>query len=824
MTFDPNDPRLTAYALGELDHAARAAVEAQLAECAESRKFVQEMRDMARLLTDEFQKESAPGLTADQRRVIEAEMPVVKTAGVFRLGRSARWVVPSLVGLAAAVLAMPMLLARRDPVNELDLATAPVAKAAPDTALPVNPGLEAVLAAPAESRPVLAERAAKPKRDGEPKPYQQDGGMLGGGQATAGQVARFGVQQAPPSTGPDQPGANASSLSLSKTRSNFAPLSGNLRSEAAPPHRGVVASSPVPALMLKVPASNSANTPRSRSQGIASAPLRSKSTTDQMGRSPALHEQESREPIQRSAGGNDQLADVVGLGQQVTNPSSKPDAMELGVRLEAKPLMGGELVVTDPAAAAAPDPNELFDRVTDNAFVPVSVQPLSTFSVDVDTASYANIRRFLNQNVRPPADAVRIEEMLNYFPYHDPAPTGEHPVAASVEIGGCPWNSEHRLARVSLTSKAIPRDGRPLSNLVFLIDVSGSMDQPNKLPLVKASLQRLVEELGENDRIAIVVYAGASGLVLPSTSCLKKAEILRTLENLQAGGSTNGGAGIQLAYDEAVRHFIKGGSNRVILATDGDFNVGITNRDDLVRLIEEKRKSGVFLSVLGFGMGNLKDAQLEQLADKGNGQYAYIDSLQEAEKVMIQEMGSMLVTVAKDVKLQLEFNPARIGAYRLIGYENRMLAAQDFADDAKDAGEMGAGHHVTALYELVPPGRPEALGKGVELKYQKTQAGKPSPESLTVHVRYKKPDEDTSRPFEVGVVDAGQDFSHATPDFKFASAVAGFGMLLRNSPYKGTLTYGGVLEIAASSVSDDPSGYRGEFVELVKKAQELAGR
>ncbi len=478
--------------------------------------------------------------------------------------------------------------------------------------------------------------------------------------------------------------------------------------------------------------------------------------------------------------------------------------------------------VAAPAPAAEAPPAAAFDRHIDNPFVPVSVEPLSTFSIDVDTASYANVRRFLNQNMMCPPDAVRIEELLNYFPYSDPQPTGDNPLACSAEIGGCAWNPEHRVMRVALNSKPIDREGRPLSNLVFLIDVSGSMDQPNKLPLVKQSLQRLVEELGENDRIAIVVYAGASGLVLPSINCMRKAEILSAIDQLQAGGSTNGGAGIQLAYDQAISHFIKNGVNRVILATDGDFNVGISNRDELVKLIEAKRQSGVYLSVLGFGIDNLKDGQLEALADKGNGNYAAIDSLKEAEKVLITEMGSTLVTVAKDVKLQIEFNPAKVGAYRLIGYENRLLAAQDFADDAKDAGEIGAGHHVTALYELVPPGKAEG---GEPLRFQKPKlVENPSPESVLIKVRYKRPNEDTSRPFEQGVIDAGLDYSRSSDNFKFASTVAGFGMLLRQSPYKGTLTYAGLLEMAQATQSNDPSGYRREFVGLVQKAQELAPR
>jgi Ca-activated chloride channel family protein len=476
---------------------------------------------------------------------------------------------------------------------------------------------------------------------------------------------------------------------------------------------------------------------------------------------------------------------------------------------------------------APPANTEAYSRIDDNPFIAVAQEPLSTFSIDVDTASYANVRRFLNQNTLPPKDAVRIEELLNYFPYDDPPPSNasEDPFSVRVELAGCPWNGDHRLARIGLKGRPIDQEKRPPSNLVFLIDVSGSMGPPNKLPLLKSSLQRLVEQLGENDRVAIVVYAGASGLVLPSTSCLHKPEILSALEQLQSGGSTNGGAGIQLAYDMAVAHFIKGGTNRVILATDGDFNVGVASEGELTRLIEQKARSGVFLSVLGFGMGNLKDANLEKLADKGNGHYAYIDTAQEAEKVLVQEMGSTLVTIAKDVKIQVEFNPSKVGAYRLIGYENRLLAKQDFNDDRKDAGEIGAGHHVTALYELVPAGKEKDLPGGVDpLKYQKAAGGSavPSRESLTVKLRYKEPDGQESRLLERGVVDEGAEYARASADFKFASAVAGFGMLLRDSPHRGSLSYAGVRELAESAIGADPSGYRKEFVELVRKAQELA--
>ena len=374
-------------------------------------------------------------------------------------------------------------------------------------------------------------------------------------------------------------------------------------------------------------------------------------------------------------------------------------------------------------------PGESYEKITDNPFHQTTTESLSTFSIDVDTASYANIRRFLVQNMLPPRDAVRIEEMLNYFPYDDQPPpaSSEHPFAVHVETAGCPWNANHRLARIGIAARPIDQSRRPPSNLVFLIDVSGSMAEPNKLPLVQWGLTRMVEQLGENDQIALVVYASASGVVLSSTSCSKRAEIISAIEDLKAGGSTNGGAGIQLAYDLATASFIKNGTNRVILATDGDFNVGVSDDDQLVKLIAAKAKSGVFLSVLGFGMGNIKDSKLEKLADKGNGHYAYIDSPREAYKVLVEEMGSTLVTVAKDVKIQVEFNPAKVGAFRLIGYENRIMAHRDFNDDTKDAGEIGAGHHVTALYELVPSGREDGLSAQDALKYQKPPASLKSP-------------------------------------------------------------------------------------------------
>jgi Ca-activated chloride channel family protein len=481
-----------------------------------------------------------------------------------------------------------------------------------------------------------------------------------------------------------------------------------------------------------------------------------------------------------------------------------------------------------PASGARPTgaghSTEDYDHVVDNPFLRVRDEPLSTFSVDVDTASYANVRRFLDHGTLPPRDAVRIEEMVNYFPYDDPPPTGDAPIAVHVEAAACPWSPGHRLARIGLTGRPVDRERRPPSNLVFLIDVSGSMTDPNKLPLLKSALRAMVGYLGENDRVAIVVYAGASGLVLPSTSCQEKTRVLAALERLESGGSTNGGAGIQLAYEQAVAHFLEGGTNRVILATDGDFNVGVSARGELVRLIEAKARSGVFLTVLGVGMGNLKDATLEQLADKGNGHYAYIDSPREARKVLVDEMGATLVTIAKDVKVQVEFNPAKVGAYRLIGYENRLLRNQDFNDDTRDAGEVGAGHHVTALYELIPPGREGHVPAVDPLEFQEgtRPSGEGRDESLVVKLRYKPPAGDQSRLIKVGLVDGGAgSVSQASDDLRFVAVVAGFGMLLRDSPHKGNLTYDAVLELASSAADKDPHGYRREFLALVRRARSL---
>ncbi len=482
-----------------------------------------------------------------------------------------------------------------------------------------------------------------------------------------------------------------------------------------------------------------------------------------------------------------------------------------------------------------PGNTEAYDPITDNAFLPVKDNPLSTFSIDVDTASYANVRRFLTSGALPPKGAVRIEEMLNYFTYDYPQPAGDAPFSATMDVAACPWTPEHRLVRIGFKGRDLARSERPNANLVFLIDVSGSMNEPNKLPLVKESLRLLVDQLDDRDQVAIAVYAGASGTVLEPTR--DKAQMRAALDRLQAGGSTNGAGGIQLAYELAARSFIKGGTNRVILATDGDFNVGITDQGALVELITTKAKSGVFLSVLGYGMGNLKDSTLEKLADKGNGNYGYIDTLAEAKKTLVQQMNGTLYTIAKDVKIQVEFNPAQASAYRLIGYENRLLAKEDFNDDKKDAGEIGAGHMVTALYEVVPVGgaMPAVLPLVDALKYTAESAANPaakpeaivggklsgSAEMLTLKLRYKKPDGDISQKLEFPLTDRGETWEKSAQDFRWAAAVASFGMLLRDSPHKGGTTWDATLEMAREGKGDDSTGYRVECLALMERAKSI---
>ncbi len=516
-------------------------------------------------------------------------------------------------------------------------------------------------------------------------------------------------------------------------------------------------------------------------------------------------------------------APAASASPNVVRPSREYDASAKYAEDGAAPA--AEASAAAPGEALLPESNtEAYDSIEESRFLTVQESPFSTFGIDVDTASYSNVRRFLTSGSLPPSGAVRIEELINYFPYKYTPPDGAEPFAMNAEVAACPWRPEHRLVRVGLKGKEIAYGERPACQLVFLVDVSGSMAGENRLPLVIRSLSALVASLDEQDQIAIVTYAGSSGVALPPTSARQKHTLITAIESLQSGGSTNGASGIVTAYELARQNFIKNGVNRVILCTDGDFNVGVTDASSLVELIQKEAQSGVFLSVLGFGMGNYQDARMEQLADKGNGNYAYIDSYAEARKVLVEQMAGTLVTIAKDVKIQVEFNPAQVQAYRLIGYENRALATQDFRNDKKDAGEIGAGHTVTALYEVVPQGVDFVTPDIPESKYQKPS--KPTHEAqanelMNVRVRYLPPAGGDATELEFAIRDTDQRFERASKDFQFASAVAAFGMQLRNSKHKGVTTWDAIQEWAIPAASTDAEGYRQEFLSLVEMAKRL---
>jgi Ca-activated chloride channel family protein len=486
---------------------------------------------------------------------------------------------------------------------------------------------------------------------------------------------------------------------------------------------------------------------------------------------------------------------LIGLTTGLAGCDKKEDRAS---RYEARRMEEYRGPAADPMVAEA----ERYAEIDKNQVIPTAEAAISTFAIDVDTASYSNVRRFLDDGVRPPADAVRIEELVNYFNYDYPVPAGDVPFSVTSEIADCPWNSEARLIHIGLQAKDLATDQLPARNLVFLLDVSGSMESPDKLPLLRRAMKLMVETLDEDDRVAIVVYAGAAGVVLEPTSGANQQVIMAALDRLQAGGSTNGGEGIERAYDLARQNFEPGAINRVILATDGDFNVGTTSERDLERLIERERESGVFLSVLGLGTGNLQDSTMELLADKGNGNYAYLDSIAEARKVLVEEAGGTLVTVAKDVKIQVEFDPKQVESYRLIGYENRLLDQRDFDDDQKDAGEIGAGHSVTAMYEIVLADQIAANEPLAELR-----------------LRYKQPNGDQSELITFPVVDRGLALAASSDDFRFAAAVAEFGLLLRDSKHRGTASWTQAKTLAEGALGQDRGGHRQEFLGLLSKAE-----
>jgi Ca-activated chloride channel family protein len=703
MNINPDDPKWTAYVLGELNDVERAQVEKELESSAVAREVVEEIRLATDLLKHELTQEQAVGLAPEQRHVITSV-----AAAPQRVRPMFRW-----AGVAASVAAGLLIVAT--------LSVSSLLRSREATPVPLT-----AIAPVSEPQPAESERDYR----------------------------------------------------------------------------------------------RSADTASGMRQKIESAAKDSQVTAQQQ---EGLHLQQGQQGQQGFVGGSLPAGSAGGgrFSSSRTNPFD-------------------ELRLSAPLAPAAPSPagavadrvdrpqfnKEAYDFISDNPFVRATQDPLATFSIDVDTASYANIRRFLSMNQLPPKDSVRIEEIINYFTYDYASPTGQHPIAAYTEVAAAPWKPEHRLVRIGIKGKDIDIAKRPPSNLVFLVDVSGSMATPEKLPMLKSAMKLMLEKLGEGDHVAIVTYAGSSGVHLRSTSGDKKEVINSAIDALNSGGSTNGGAGILLAYETAMSNFIRGGTNRVILATDGDFNVGVTNQGDLTRLIEEKAKSGVFLSVLGFGMGNSKDSTLEKLADKGNGNYAYIDTLNEARKVLVEEMSGTLLTIAKDVKIQVEFNPAEVNAYRLIGYENRALRHEDFNDDKKDAGDMGAGQTVTALFEVVPRGVEVQISAVDQLKYQQRTLDMrraANGEILNVRIRYKDPDGNTSRLMETPVIDRGTTFNNASSDFRFAAAVASFGMILRDSSNKGQSTMDSVIEMAEKSRGTDKNGYRDEFLQLVRKTRALKG-
>ena len=796
-----DDPKLTAYALDELDPADRAEVEQLLRENPNAVAEIAEVRSVAKMLESTLHNEEAPPLSTQHREAVMREIPQAKivkgpswwgtwqgasvAAACVVFGFGAWAIFHTLTEPRPNYVAAEGKPGNRSAADSAEGVTVSVPAPEPetkhDTLLAGNelppPAPELIPGAPAAPLAVTMTKqlptAATIQMPIEG--YQ----ALQSEKLSAASISSTTANGSPVTKSVGREGIGTLTLNKDKynaaaefRRSNTTPNASQVTAEWQRPYRGRIAASP-----KTLPPGSYAMIAPKPSGGI------------------------KPKPDTRLVAGRNQL-----LGGFDAKPQPSVDALSAMGDGDA----GGN--------------TEAYDAIEDNAFKRVTDEPLSTFSVDVDTASYANVRRMLRDQQRPPHGAVRIEELVNYFNYDYEQPNGDAPFSVNLEVATCPWQPAHRLLRVGLKGKDMARKNRPAANLVFLVDVSGSMNSPGKLPLVKESLQMLVDQMRDQDRVALAVYAGTSGLVQDSTS--DKADIRRAIANLEAGGSTNGGSGIQLAYRTAREHLVKDGTNRVILCTDGDFNVGTTSQSELVKLIEKERKGGVFLSVLGFGTGNLKDSTMEKLADKGNGNYAYIDGLEEAKKVLVDQMVGTLVTIAKDVKLQLEFNPAQVGSYRLIGYENRVMAAADFNDDRKDAGEIGAGHTVTALYELVPPGAEKATVDG--LKYQpedKAKVAVPADlkkELLTVKLRYKEPTGDTSKLLEFPLNDSGHKWEQSSVDFRWAASVASFGMILRDSPHRAGANWGLVNELAAEAKGEDRKGYRAEFLKLIDKAKVVA--
>jgi Ca-activated chloride channel family protein len=857
-TMPVDDPRLTAYALGELDASEVPAVEALLEQSPEARAEVEAIREVAGVLGTELAAEPAPatGLEAAQHKAIEDALGAPRRGGVILRP----FAVPAI---AAALLLSVLLWSNYDTMfgPPAEHAESPLAVQVEKREKPSLYDLD--LNARSGEDPAVLERLSQLGYLGSDT--SRTGGDAGGASGGGGRAVRRQDLEAPAYKRPEPMISEKETLSderlvvLSELgyggndgvdHSHYDEIDGD---SAAGAKLGRVTDGAVSlgeevefndviGLGGGAGASYGKVVHTAGTPGAPSAPATvGAEVTVVEGATPSP----SAAPRQLTGRGRRTVMARLKAANTPLPAEAELDAETLSELvalgyISAEDVEEAFEIAADDRSARRRPPlvyqktwpvpgTEGYEPIVEQGFETPFAAPLSTFSIDVDTASYANVRRFLEDGQMPPVDAVRIEELINYFDYAYPQPDGDVPFAVDLAVTESPWAPEHRLVRVGLKGKEIAVEERAPSNLVFLVDVSGSMNSADKLQLLVASLKMLVGELDERDRVALVTYAGSAGLVLDSTPCTQKSKIVAALDNLRAGGSTHGSQGIQLAYETAARHFIDGGTNRVILATDGDFNVGITDRDALHRLIEDSAKSNVFLSVLLFGTGNIKDNTAELLADKGNGNYSYIDSFNEAQKVLVHEMGGTLITIAKDVKIQVEFNPARVGAYRLIGYENRALAARDFNDDKKDAGEIGAGHTVTAIYEVVPRGVGGVPGID-PLKYQQT----PDPlenveliesdELLTVKLRYKQPEGSVSSLIQVPLTDAGGTLEQAGGEMAFAAAVASYGMLLRHSDLAGDASWDTVLELAERGRGEDKNGYRAEFIQLVQLARGLSGQ
>jgi secreted protein with Ig-like and vWFA domain len=819
-TFDTNDERLTAYAFGELDDAGRAEVEQHLAASPELQAELAELQNLAGLLRSELAHEPAPALTPDQRSQLApsatatpAPSPLAESKSKpTRRWTTRRWILAGMEASAAIafmVIVWPFLPSPHTDSTQPQLSS--------EELRPRSDSFRSVRFTSENRGKYVDARTPSPASNqagGESGPSSQMHRVSSSSHKLADDLLSPTAAVPPDNAIQDGPTGltRDRSIDLSATPSPRTPRTFHFDSLVSNESRNPQSSTP-----SKANVSGPVGEPVDTDYKIAASGRMSEE-----GKKKQLVANSSRPAVD----------------DKLVRAQQEQEGAKLADRRNRNEEFKYRRFETVPSPDSQPDPqsNETYESPAENVFLTPAQQPLSTFSIDVDSASYSNIRRFLTQGQLPPANAVRIEEMINYFTYDYPQPKEGEPFSVTADAAPCPWRREHYLARIALKARSIDKAKRPTTNLVFLLDVSGSMQAANKLPLVKQAMTMLAEELSERDRIAIVTYAGDAGVKLASTPGSDQVRIMQSIEALQAGGSTNGAAGINLAYEEALRHFNGEGENRVILCTDGDFNVGVSSDDQLVQLIQQHAKSRVFLSIFGFGMGNLKDAKLEKLADKGNGHYGYIDDLKEARRVFNEELTGTLYTVAKDVKIQVEFNPLTVGAYRLIGYENRALAARDFNDDTKDAGEIGAGHTVTALYEIVPRGQWPKTQAVDPLKYgnatkeavpveEPSKANIPAESAddlFTVKLRYKQPTADTSVKTIDYVVDdiAGKNVAPSA-DFLWAASVASFGMQLKHSPFRGQWSLEDLYETAQGSKGLDVNGRRREFLDLIQAAKRL---